>query len=79
MTDAKKLLERDNAQRAKFGWCTSSWIPPKLPKPETPTEKVIRKAFKKDLERVVEMHVYQIVEMLERAYDLGQEHAFRKF
>ena len=74
MTDASWLHSRDGSKRIKAGWGGMAFIAPKLSKPDSPTEKAIRKAFKSTIKNAYMLHVYDVVEMLERAYDLGIEH-----
>jgi len=74
MTDARWLHARDNSKRIKMGWGPMAFVVPKLSKPTTGPEKAVRKAFKKELENVYMLHVYHVVEMLERAYNRGWDH-----
>jgi hypothetical protein len=74
MTNANKLYGLDAAKRKKCGWGAMAFISPEIPSPKTPTERAIRKAFGERLKQAYQLHVYDVVEMLEQAYDLGVKH-----
>lgn len=71
--NATKLHERDRQIGThRFGDHNSAFIAPKLPKARTKTEKITREIFGNAISNTVTVHIYDVLEMMEKSYLRGK-------
>lgn len=74
--NAKKLHDRDQRERESADLCGMAFVSPTVPKPKTLTEKKAREIVADfvDIDRAVTIHIYDVIEIAEKAFAAGVKH-----
>ena len=74
MINAKKLHERDQKHCKDLDWSSMAFISPELPEPKTDAEQEVRILFFKMFGTTTyKLHIYDVLEAMERAHALGYQ------